>query len=69
MDVIRINGKDKEFSTGLPKTLSELLKQLGVDTATVIAEVDGRIVQRAEFGETEIRAGQNIELVRFVAGG
>ena len=69
MNVLRVNGVDKEFVDGLPETLSELLGQLGVNEATVVAEVDGRVIGRAKFAETRLAAGQKIELVRFVGGG
>lgn len=70
MEILKINGKDREFETGkLPSTVSALLDELGVDQATVVAEVDGKIVERNDFGTTPISAGQKIELIRFVGGG
>ncbi|MBN2019045.1 MAG: sulfur carrier protein ThiS [Sedimentisphaerales bacterium] len=53
----------------IPATIEDLLKSLGVESATVIAELDGQIVERAKFPTTELRDGQAIELVRFVPGG
>ena len=53
----------------MPKTVSELLEQLRVDAATVVAEVDGLIVEREKFAHTKLSKGQSIELVRFVPGG
>jgi len=47
----------------------ELLEQLGINQATVVAEIDGQIVERARFAETKLTAGVSIELVRFVGGG
>ena len=35
----------------------------------VVAEVDGQIVERGKFDETELSEGQAIELIRFVPGG
>jgi sulfur carrier protein len=67
---LRINGQDKEFGEGqLPPTLTELLEQLGINQATVVAEIDGQIVERERFAETKLKAGASIELVRFVGGG
>ena len=69
-DKFRINGQEREFDEGqVPKTLSELLEKLEIKEATVVAEIDGKIVERIKFGETEIRPGESIELVRFVGGG
>ena len=70
MDVLKVNGIEKEFGAGeLPATLAELLDRLDVNAATVVAEVDGGIVMREKFGETALRAGQAVELVRLMGGG
>jgi thiamine biosynthesis protein ThiS len=49
--------------------VAELLKQLGIEAATVVAEIDGQIVEYKKFAQTQLCSGQSIELVRFVAGG
>lgn len=70
MEILKINGVEKQFSAGqLPSTVAELLKNLDIKAATVAAEVDGQIVERKKFAETKLRNGQSIELVRFVGGG
>lgn len=67
--VLTINGRDRTFENGLPQTLSKLLQEMTVDEATVVAEVNGRIVERRHFAETRLEPGARIELVRFVGGG
>ena len=69
MEVLKINGIEKQFPDGLPKTLIELLKQLGINQATVVAEINGKIIAREDFSQTQLTSGQKIELVRFVGGG
>jgi len=70
MSVLKINGKEQIFPEGkMPATIADLLKQLGVDSTTVVAELDGQIIERINFASTNLIAGQNIELVRFVPGG
>lgn len=70
MKTLKINGTEKHFPDGqLPTTLTELLKQLNIDSATVVAEIDGQIIERKNFSETGLHERQNIELVRFVPGG
>jgi sulfur carrier protein len=69
MEILKINGAEKQFLTGLPSTLAELLEHLDIKAATAVAEIDGRIVERKNFTETKLRNGQCIELVRFVGGG
>jgi thiamine biosynthesis protein ThiS len=70
MGVLKINGKERQFAPdAMPATLTALLAALGVEAAAVVAEVDGRIVRREEYGSTEIRTGQQIELIKFMGGG
>jgi len=69
MQILKINGIEKEFPAAVPKTLTELLEQLEINQATVVAEIDEKIIERCDFARTMLCAGQNIELVRFVGGG
>jgi thiamine biosynthesis protein ThiS len=69
MEMLRINGVEKQFPAGIPRTLAELLEQLNINQATVAAEVDGKIIERKSFARTQLSSGLNIELVRFVGGG
>ena len=69
MEVMKINGVEKQFPAGIPQTLTELLEQLDINQATVVAEVDGKIVERQNFQQTKLSSGQTIELIRFVGGG
>lgn len=66
---LKINGQEKIFEGGLPDTLGKLLEELAINQATVVAEIDGRIVERKEFACTPLKEGQTIELIRFVGGG
>jgi len=70
MEKLKINGVEKEFSVEqFPANLAELLRYLNIEAATVVAEVDGRIIERENFATTKLSEGQSIELVRFVPGG
>ena len=67
---LKINGKEKQFPKGqLPQTLLELLEHMNINQATVVAEINGKIIERNDFAKTRIAPGQSIELVRFVGGG
>jgi thiamine biosynthesis protein ThiS len=66
---LKINGQLREFTDAVPATLAELLAVLNIDSATVVAELDGKIIPRAEFGSAELHEGAGVELVRFVGGG
>jgi thiamine biosynthesis protein ThiS len=69
MAYLTINGEKEEFAGGVPGTLSELLRQMNIAEATVVAEVDGEIVDRAKFRDARLKDGQAVELIRFVGGG
>ena len=69
METLRINGVEKQFPDGLPQTLTALLKELSINAATVAAEIDGSIIARDNFEQTQLSVGQNIELIRFAGGG
>ena len=69
METLRINGIEKQFPIGIPQTLTELLEQLDINEATIVAEIDGKIIERQNFAQTQLSSGQSIELVRFVEGG
>ena len=70
MNKLTINGKPRTFpAETMPKTLTELLNQLKVEPATIVAEINGQIIEKANFSSTQIKENQNIELVRFVPGG
>ena len=70
MHTLKINGAEKKFpDEGLPETVAQLLDLLNINQATVVAEIDGEIVERKNFTETRISPNQSIELVRFVGGG
>lgn len=64
---VHINGEAKEVNDGL--TIGELLTSLGLDRELVAVERNQKIVPRAEHGNTALREGDAIEIVRFVGGG
>jgi thiamine biosynthesis protein ThiS len=70
MKSLQINGQIRQFRPQeMPATLSALLERLGIGAATVVAEIDGRIVRPEEFAQTAVRDGQTIEFIKFMGGG
>jgi sulfur carrier protein len=70
MGLLKINGKEQIFPDNkMPATIADLLRQLGVNSTTVVAEIEGQIIERKNFSTTPLHADQNIELIRFVPGG
>lgn len=64
---LRINGRDVELDG--PTPLLAYLAGLGVDWRAVAVEVNDRILDRAEFASTTLRAGDGVEIVRIIGGG
>ncbi|WP_418470680.1 sulfur carrier protein ThiS, partial [Eggerthella sp.] len=50
-------------------TLAQLLERDGFDAARVACELNGAIVPRDAYAATVLRAGDVLEVVRFVGGG
>ncbi len=68
MNTLKINGTEKQFDK-LPSTLVELLDEMKINQATIVAEIDGEIISRDKFDQTTLNDSQQIELIRFVGGG
>ncbi len=69
MEVLKVNGVEKQFPEGMPATLGELIDKLEINRETVVAQIEGQIVERKNFAETKLSSNQSIELLRFVGGG
>ena len=65
---IRVNGQDEPLAAA---TLSALLEEKAVDTGQrgIAVAVNGAIVPRAAWPQTELRPGDNVEIVRARQGG
>jgi len=62
-----INGEAR--SVAPRQTLLEMLRSLGLDPARVAVELDRRIVKQAQWSDTVVEPGAQIEIVQFVGGG
>ena len=64
---ITLNGEPYELSA--PVTVSALLAKLEIDARRVAVEHNFNVLKRAAFDNTEVREGDQIEIVNFVGGG
>jgi sulfur carrier protein len=62
-----LNGQRKEIPAGT--TLAALVRSLGFQAHTVVADVSGAVVPASDFEMTILRENEIVELVRFVGGG
>ncbi len=65
--VLRVNGEDREVPAG--SSVLALLSAAGHDPRAVAIELNGEILRRPDWAETALRAGDRLEVVRFVQGG
>ena len=64
---ITLNGDP--FELAAPSTVSQLLAHLEIDARRVAVEHNLVVLKRSAFDATEIREGDQIEIVNFVGGG
>jgi len=64
---VTINGDAREVAGDL--SVTALLESLGLRPQLVVVEHNREILDRSRYGETPVRAGDNLELVHFVGGG
>lgn len=64
---ITLNGDPFELAG--PTTVSGLLEGLGIDSRRVAVELNLVVLKRALFDTTEVREGDQVEIVNFVGGG
>lgn len=63
---LRVNGED--FETGA-ETLTGLIEQLNLKPEGVAVEVNLNVIKKKDYGETRLREGDAVEIVKFVGGG
>ncbi len=64
---IRLNGASRTVHEGV--TVAGLLSEMDLDPRWVLAELNGEAVSRERFAEVTLAPGDQLELVRPVAGG
>jgi sulfur carrier protein len=64
--VIRVNGVDEPF---VDETIVELLTRHFIEPRGIAVALEGEVVRRADWSETRLRDGAQIEIVTAAAGG
>lgn len=67
MIAITVNGEQR--STKLGSTVSDLLREMGLDSGRVAIERNLEILSRPDWQKTVIESGDRYEIVQFVGGG
>jgi sulfur carrier protein len=68
MTRLRVNGEETEIAVS---TIAELLIARGIDPSArfLAVAVNGTVVRRAEWVESPLAAGDQVEIVRPLQGG
>ena len=64
---IQLNGEPYDLAE--PLSVLGLLETLGLDPRRVAVEYNRRVVKRAQYDQTMIAGGAEVEIVAFVGGG
>ncbi len=64
---ITVNGEDRAARPGA--TVTDLLREMGLDSGRVAIERNLEILPRPKWTETTVEAGDRYEIVQFVGGG
>lgn len=64
---LQINGDTREVPA--PLSLASLIEQLGMKQDRVAVELNRQVVARDTWAATQLREGDQLEIVHFVGGG
>ena len=64
---IHVNGEARTSRTGA--TVAELLQDLDIRTERVAVELNLEILDRATFGQRQLKEGDRVEILSFIGGG
>ncbi len=63
---IRINGKDENIDAA---SVLDILKARNVEPRMVAVEVNSKMIERDEYGVTQLKEGDEVEFLYFMGGG
>ena len=64
---ITCNGEQKAVDINI--SLNDLVLSLELNPQSLVAEVNGKIIEQPQFSDKKLQDGDRIELIRFVGGG
>lgn len=67
MVTITVNGEQRSANPG--STVTDLLRELGLDSGRVAIERNLEILSRPDWQKTTLQTGDRYEIVQFVGGG
>lgn len=64
---IQVNGEPRGWRDG--GTVADLLRELAIATERVAVELNLEILDRKDFEQRSLRAGDRVEILGFIGGG
>ena len=61
--MVKVNGEEKDIAG---RTLAEYFETTKYDMKRVATEINGEIVPKAQYAQTVLKDGDNVEVVSFV---
>lgn len=65
--MVKVNGKEVNNANGI--SLEELLIREGYSLEKTVVELNGEIMSKAQYKQTNIKDGDSLEVISFVGGG
>ena len=63
---IQLNGETRAVAA---RTLADLVTELGLEQRMIAIELNLEVVPKSRYAQTELNAGDRIELVHMIGGG
>ncbi len=64
---VHVNGKEREVQSGL--SVHQLVESFDLNPRLIVVELNREILNRDQFKDVLVSAGDAVELVHFVGGG
>ena len=64
---IHVNGESRAWRSGA--TVADLLQDLEIKMERVAVELNLEILDRAAFGQRQLKDGDRVEIMSFIGGG
>ncbi|EHJ01178.1 MULTISPECIES: sulfur carrier protein ThiS [unclassified Clostridium] len=65
--MVKINGEEVSIESGL--SLEEVIVNQGYTIEKTVVELNGEIIPKAQYKQTNIKDGDALEVISFVGGG
>jgi thiamine biosynthesis protein ThiS len=65
---IQLNNRIEEFD-GISKTISEILKIKNFTFPRIIVKLNGKLIKKPSYDNTQVRDGDELNVIHLISGG